>query len=155
MTKPGRKRLILFTRYPTPGKVKTRLIPALGAERAAGLHRRLILRTLRTARKVCESLNTELEVRFDGGTEGQMRHWLGDQGTFAQQREGDLGARMANAFEESFRQGSPATIIIGSDCPALNPGILEKAFNSLLSSAVVMGPANDGGYYLIGLTSPL
>jgi rSAM/selenodomain-associated transferase 2/rSAM/selenodomain-associated transferase 1 len=155
MTNPGRKRLILFTRYPVPGKVKTRLIPALGAQGAVGLHRRLVLRTLRIARKVCETIGADLEVQFDGGTEEQMHHWVGDQGTFTQQSDGDLGARMGNAFEASFRQGSPATVIIGTDCPALTPGILATAFDRLAERRVVLGPANDGGYYLIGLTSPL
>ena len=63
-----RRRLILFARYPVPGRAKTRLIPALGAEGAAALHRRLVLRTLRTARKACRAVPADLEVRFDGGT---------------------------------------------------------------------------------------
>jgi rSAM/selenodomain-associated transferase 2/rSAM/selenodomain-associated transferase 1 len=146
------KRLILFTRYPVPGKVKTRLIPALGSERAAGLHRRLVLRTLRTARKACEALEAELEVCFDGGSDDAMRHWLGDAGRFSLQRGSDLGERMATAFDESFRGGSPATIIIGTDCPGLTAEILVDSFKCLSEEQVVLGPANDGGYYLIGLT---
>ena len=63
------RRLILFARYPVPGRAKTRLIPALGAEGAAALHRRLVLRALRTARKACRAVPADLEVRFDGGTE--------------------------------------------------------------------------------------
>ena len=114
-----RRRLILFARYPVPGKVKTRLIPALGAEGAAALHRRLVLRTLRTAHKACRAASADLEVRFDGGTEQAMSHWLGDSARFLPQGAGDLGERMARAFEESFRSGSPATVIIGSDCPGL------------------------------------
>jgi rSAM/selenodomain-associated transferase 2/rSAM/selenodomain-associated transferase 1 len=104
---------------------------------------------------VCETIGADLEVQFDGGTEEQMRHWLGDQGTFTQQSDGDLGARMANAFEASFHQGSPATVLMGSDCPGLNPSILATAFDRLGERRVVLGPANDGGYYLIGLTAPL
>ena len=63
-----RRRLVLFARYPVPGRVKTRLIPALGAEGAAALHRRLVLRTLRTASKACRAAPADLEVHFDGGT---------------------------------------------------------------------------------------
>src|SRR2546426_483828 len=104
----GRKRLILFTRYPAPGQVKTRLIPALGAEGAAALHRRLVLRALRTARRACAAVDADLEVRFDGGSGETIRHWLGEAGGFNPQGSGDLGERMANAFEESFRAGSVA-----------------------------------------------
>src|SRR4051812_12957551 len=152
---PGRKRLILFTRYPVAGKVKTRLIPALGAEGAVGVHRRLVLRTLRTAREACEKANADLEVRFDGGSEKAMRHWLGDGLRFNEQSKGDLGERMANAFEASFREGSQGTVIIGSDCPGLTDEILMAAFKGLSNSRVVFGPAKDGGYYLVGLTASI
>src|SRR5215831_4749861 len=108
----ARRRLILFARYPIAGKVKTRLIPALGTEGAAALHRRLILRALRTAHEACRMAPAELEVHFDGGSEQAMRHWLGEGARFFPQRDGDLGARMAGAFEESFRVDSTATVII-------------------------------------------
>ena len=149
------EKLILFARYPVPGRVKTRLIPALGAEGAAALHRRLVLRTLRTASKACRVLPAESEVRFDGGTEQAMSHWLGDSARFLPQGAGDLGERMAGAFEESFRSGSTATVIIGSDCPDLSPDAIAAAFARLKESPVVLGPAQDGGYYLIGLSRPM
>ena len=152
---PERKHLILFTRYPLPGRVKTRLIPALGPEGAESLHRRLVLRTLRTAHKACRAVGADLEIRFDGRNDDAMRHWLGECGTFTAQGTGDLGERMANAFEESFRPGSTATIIVGSDCPGLTPELITAAFERLSDTPVVLGPANDGGYYLIGLTSPV
>ena len=147
-----RRRLILFARFPVTGKVKTRLIPALGAEGAAALHRRLVLRTLRTAHALCQAENVELEIRFAGDDENEMRHWLGDGWLCRPQCEGDLGRRMAGAFADSFREDSPATVIIGSDCPALTPEVLAAAFESLKTNPVVFGPATDGGYYLIGLT---
>lgn len=150
MTGP-RRRLILFTRYPAAGRVKTRLIPVLGAEGAAALHRRLVFRTLRTARAACQAANAVLEIRFDGGHEAAVRHWLGVDGPCRRQNGADLGERMTNAFQDSFRQGSTATVIIGSDCPGLTPDILAAAFNCLSRAPVVFGPANDGGYYLIGL----
>jgi len=150
-----RKRLILFARYPIPGKAKTRLIPALGAEGAAAVHRRLALRSLRTAHKACRAAPADLEVRFDGGTEQTMSHWLGDSARFLPQGAGDLGERMARAFEESFRSICPATVIIGSDCPGLTPDVITAAFARLTETPVVLGPARDGGYYLIGLSRPM
>lgn len=147
-----RRRLILFERFPVAGKVKTRLIPALGAEGAAALHRRLVLRTLRTAHALCQSQNVELEIRFAGDSKNEMQHWLGDDWLCRPQSDGDLGQRLASAFEDSFRENSPATVIIGSDCPALTPEVLATAFDSLKTNSVVIGPATDGGYYLIGLT---
>jgi rSAM/selenodomain-associated transferase 2/rSAM/selenodomain-associated transferase 1 len=150
-----RRRLILFTRYPVAGQVKTRLTAALGAQGAAEVHRRLLLHTLRAAQTACEKLAVDLEVRFSGGTEQSMKHWLGDHIRFVSQGPGDLGERMAGAFDESFRAGSTATVIIGSDCPGLNPDRIAAAFNRLTESSVVLGPAQDGGYYLVGLSRPM
>lgn len=147
-----RPRLILFARFPVAGKVKTRLLPVLGAEGAAALHRRLVLRTLRTAHALCQSQDVQLEIRFANGAADEMQHWLGDGWLCRPQCEGDLGQRMAGAFADSFREGSPATVIIGSDCPGLTLEILAAAFDALRRNAVVFGPAMDGGYYLIGLT---
>jgi hypothetical protein len=112
-----------------------------------------VLRTLRTAQKACRAAPADLEVRFDGGTEQTMSHWLGDSARFLPQGAGDLGERMARAFEESSR--SPATVIIGSDCPGLRPDVITAAFARLTEAPVVLGPAEDGGYYLIGLSRPM
>lgn len=149
------RRLILFTRFPQPGQTKTRLIPALGAEGAAALHRRLVLRTLRTAEAACATLAAQLEIRFAGGDDESVRHWLGDGYRFQPQGPGDLGQRMAAAFETSFREGSHATVLIGSDCPELTPETLISAFRHLAQTSAVLGPANDGGYYLVGLARPV
>ena len=146
------RRLILFTRYPTPGQVKTRLIPALGGDGAAALHRRLVQRALRTADNAARQIGADLEIRYSGGTKEEMSHWLGDSHWYRQQQSGDLGARMAGAFAESFDEGATAVVIIGSDCPSLTPSALVDAFGSLESNSVVFGPALDGGYYLLGLT---
>lgn len=147
-----RRRLVLFARFPIAGKVKTRLVPALGAEGSAALHRRLVLRTLRTAHSLCQSQNVELEIRFAGNDTNEMQQWLGDQWLCRPQCEGDLGQRMAGAFADSFREGSPATVIVGSDCPSLTADVLAVAFESLKTNPVVLGPATDGGYYLVGLS---
>ena len=149
------RKLILFARYPAPGQAKTRLIPALGTEGATALHRRLVLRALRTAGEACRLSSAVLEVHFDGGTQQAMSHWLGDSVRIVPQGAGDLGERMATAFEETFRTGSTATVIIGSDCPGLTPDVLTEAFARLMQTTAVLGPAQDGGYYLIGLSRPM
>ncbi len=148
----ARQRLILFTRHPVPGKVKTRLIPTLGAEGAAALQRRLLLRTFRAALGACAASGAELEIRFDGGDAKAFQSWLGDGFVSRPQGDGDLGQRMARAFEDSFQEGSQGTVIIGSDCPELTSDRLTAAFERLALATVVFGQAYDGGYYLIGLT---
>jgi rSAM/selenodomain-associated transferase 2/rSAM/selenodomain-associated transferase 1 len=149
------RRLILFMRAPAAGRVKTRLIPALGAEGAAELHRRLVLRTLRTAAEFCARASVDLELRFDGAGDEALRHWLGDGWRLRAQCEGDLGARMADAFAAAFGEGVRAAAIIGSDAPGLAPAHLAGAFEALANAPVVFGPAVDGGYYLIGLARPM
>jgi rSAM/selenodomain-associated transferase 2/rSAM/selenodomain-associated transferase 1 len=146
------ERLIVFTRYPVAGAVKTRLIPTLGAAGAAGVHRQLTLRTIRTAAILQRTRRLELQVHFAGGDTAAMRHWLGESKAFVEQCPGTLGQRMAFAFKEAFSQGATAAIIIGTDCPELSEGVLGKAFDALRQSEVVIGPANDGGYFLIGLS---
>ncbi len=144
-------RLIIFTRYPEPGKTKTRLIPALGPEVAADLHRQMSEHTLGWARKLKNISAVSLEVRYEGGDEHRFQHWLGLDIPFFRQGTGDLGARMARAFEEAFQAGMGRVILVGTDCPDLREGLVQEAFAALDHSDIVLGPAKDGGYYLIGL----
>lgn len=142
------RRLVVFTRYPEPGKVKTRLIPVLGADGAADFHRRMAEHVLAQARRVP---NVRVEVRYTGAEGAAMRAWLGGDLAFAPQCEGDLGARMARSFDDAFGQGAGRVVIIGTDTPEITPRILERAFGALSRHDLVIGPATDGGYYLIGL----
>lgn len=146
-----RSRLILFTRHPQPGRVKTRLIPALGAEGSAALHRRLTWRALRTGRALATAGVATFEVRYDGGDESAMRHWIGPGFELRAQHQGDLGRRLAGAFQSGFEEGATAIVIIGADCPTLRQEHLQAAFDALTRHDVVFGPATDGGYYLVGL----
>ena len=146
-TETIRKRLIIFTRYPEPGHTKTRMIPALGAEGSAGLQRQMAEHTLVQVRKV----QAELEVHFAGGSQRLMQDWLGADLTYQQQSEGDLGQRMKSAFEVSFADGINRTVMVGVDCPDINTTIIAEAFDALEQQDLVLGPAADGGYYLIGL----
>ncbi len=148
-------RLIIFTRYPEPGKTKTRLIPALGAEGAANLQRKLTEETVAKARQLSSVFPISVEVRFTGGNWQLMESWLGSDLNYQEQDGGDLGDRMRLAFETTFKKafnsGIQRAVIIGTDCPGLNGEILQQAFENLEENDLVLGPAEDGGYYLIGL----
>jgi rSAM/selenodomain-associated transferase 1 len=147
----ARNKLIVFTRYPEPGKTKTRLIPVLGTEGAANLHRLMAQRTIARALSLQNSGQLSVEILYTGGSQQQMQDWLGTEPIYQQQIEGDLGERMAAAFHNSFTSGIDKVAIIGTDCPALIPEILVEAFEQLSQHDLVLGPAKDGGYYLIGL----
>jgi rSAM/selenodomain-associated transferase 1 len=149
------EQLIIFSRYPEPGRTKTRLIPRLGAAGAAELQRRMTEHTLRQVRALQRVRSVDGVVAFTGATTDQMRAWLGDHWQYSPQTAGDLGQRMADAIAHSCQAGSDRTVIIGIDCPDLTPAILTAAFEQLQTHPVVLGPAQDGGYYLLGLTEPL
>jgi len=144
-------RLLVFTRFPEAGRAKTRLIPALGAERAAAVHRSLTARTLREVEQFRRSHDAAVEIWFAGGDAPAMRGLFGDGPTYRPQCEGDLGRRI-QALET--HAGFPPTVVIGTDCPDLSAGRIARAFQALREHDVVLGPALDGGYYLIGLRSP-
>jgi rSAM/selenodomain-associated transferase 2/rSAM/selenodomain-associated transferase 1 len=146
-----RQRLIIFTRYPVPGRTKTRLIPALGREGAAELHRRMTEHTLWVARGGGFAKPGCLEVCYSGGDLLSMRNWLGDPWGYRPQSGGDLGERMAHAFQAGFAAGKRRIVLIGTDCPGLSSAHLRLAFLSLRNHDVVLGPSHDGGYYLLGL----
>jgi len=147
----GQDRLILFCRYPVPGRAKTRLIPALGPLCAADLHRRLAERAFRTVQMAAASLGAGVEVRFDGREEKRMRNWLGGPARFARQGPGDLGRRMQVAFAEAFQGGCPRVVLLGADVPGIAPRHLEAAAQALWNHDLVLGPSTDGGYWLIGM----
>ncbi|MDG6077971.1 glycosyltransferase [Erythrobacter litoralis] len=131
-------KLSIFARLPVPGKVKTRLIPALGEEGAARLYARLLAMTVEAARES----DVDFELRVTGGAPELFKRIYGKDVSVCEQGEGDLGERMA-------RVEAPA-LIIGSDCPAMSPELLNAAAGALDDRDVVLGPATDGGYYLIG-----
>ncbi|HMK66616.1 MAG TPA: TIGR04282 family arsenosugar biosynthesis glycosyltransferase [Thermodesulfobacteriota bacterium] len=145
-------RLILFTRYPVPGRVKTRMIPVLGAEGSCSLHRSLVEHTILQINKLMVRYDLTFEVRYSGGNRTLMQKWLGEGREFSPQGRGSLGSRMKRAFDQAFRTGFTRVILIGSDIPGLNAEILRKAFSALSFHDLVLGPAGDGGYYLIGMT---
>lgn len=146
-----KERLIIFTRYPEPGKTKTRLIPAIGAEAAACLQQQMTEHTVAQAQSLASQREVELEICFAGGNERLLRSWLGLDLRYRSQATGDLGERMAEAFRQAFQEGMQRVVIIGIDCPGVDALLLNKAFETLADQDLVLGPAIDGGYYLIGL----
>lgn len=142
--------LLIFVKSPVPGQVKTRLIPGIGRQRAASLYQDLLTRTLNTARRADFSA---IQVWVDGNTGHpyftrlKNRHYV----KLYNQRGKDLGQRMFNAIKNALRK-YPFAVLIGSDCPSLSSSDLQLATEYLENKAdVVLGPADDGGYYLIGL----
>ena len=130
----------LFTRWPEAGKAKTRLIPTLGAQGAADLHRRLTERTVAVVR----AAGLVLEVRSTGAEPAQFRDWLGVE-TVVDQGDGDLGMRLERAAE------ALPVLLLGADIPGLTPEHLNSAVAALGKAPVAIGPAVDGGYWLLGL----
>lgn len=147
-------RLIIFTRYPIPGKTKTRLIPFLGAQGAAQLQRQMTERIVSWARELQRVKDVDLEIAYEGGSQRAMERWLGTGLAYARQGDGVLGRRLARAFDRAFRDRAGKAVIIGGDAPALGPAAVRKALSLLDEHDLVLGPATDGGYYLIGLKAP-
>jgi uncharacterized protein len=143
-------RLILFVKAPRIGTVKTRLAATLGPAAACDAYRQLT-ETLLTGLIGL----TPVEVRFspdDGGAE--IQGWVKPGWTSAPQGAGDLGERMGRAFADAFARGERRVVLIGSDCPEVTAGDIVEAWSRLEEADVVLGPATDGGYWLIGLRGP-
>lgn len=142
--------ILLFTRFPEPGKSKTRLIPQLGEVGAADLQRQMTTTILGTINTFSARENVVIEVHYSGGNVKKMRKWLGNELNFQQQHPGELGERMFTAICSHLGRFN-SIILMGSDCPGLDAAVLEEGFASLQHNEVIIGPAFDGGYYLIGV----
>ena len=138
--------LLIFTRYPREGDVKTRLIPLLGKTGACTLHQEMTMHTLNQLGSY-----PYLQVWYDGHCEKSMQDWLGAEYSYKRQPAGGLGEKMLYAFRKVFAKGEDKAILVGTDCPGINISHIEKAYSKLDLADVVIGPAEDGGYYLIGM----
>jgi uncharacterized protein len=139
--------IAILAKAPIPGYAKTRLIPAIGAHAAAVLQERLTEQTVQTA--LAAGIGAVTLWCAPDGTHGSFRDLATRfPVTLARQPDGDLGGRMLAAFV-----GEP-TVVIGSDCPALTPQHLREVANALREADVVLIPAEDGGYVLIGARAP-
>jgi uncharacterized protein len=146
---PGQTVVAVLTRAPSDGG-KTRLFRALGRTCDARLLAALFLDTLDAVRITGFSV----VVAFTPPTAAREISSLASDAILVPQREGDLGARMCGVFDDLFGAGARAVLLVGSDLPTLRPAIVRHAADTLIrdEDAVVLGPATDGGYYLIGAT---
>lgn len=137
----------VFAKYWEPGRAKTRLAQTIGAEKAAEIARLCLSCTLSRFSQVAD----RSAVYFtppDRQTEFSQacpKNW-----SLAPQGSGDLGQRMQNFFQQQFAQGAERVVLIGSDSPNLPKEYISEAFETLKTTPVVLGPSEDGGYYLVG-----
>jgi rSAM/selenodomain-associated transferase 1 len=144
--------VLVFVRAPEAGRVKTRLAGAIGDGAALRIYRRLAEHTLREAAALADE-GVRLRVHYTPADAGDaVRAWLGAGPAYLAQADGDLGVRMEDAFARAFEEGAEQVVIVGSDLPELSASLLRRAFGVLDAHPAVVGPARDGGYYLLGLT---
>ncbi|MGV3586896.1 MAG: TIGR04282 family arsenosugar biosynthesis glycosyltransferase [Adhaeribacter sp.] len=139
--------LIIFIKNPILGKVKSRLAATVGPEKALAIYHQLLHRT----QKVTQNLPVDKALYYADFIP-EKDSWDTAVYTKYLQVTGDLGQRMEQAFQQGFSDNYNRICIIGSDCFELSSEIIQQAFRRLEDKDVVIGPAEDGGYYLLGLT---
>ena len=149
---------MVLARWPAAGRCKRRLAADLhSATRAAAVQRQLTHHTLHTAATAAAACGAELRLAVDGLGPRARRRWgqaLGRDGivaTLMAQGHGGLGCRMQRLWRLGFAGGAEQVVLIGSDLPGLEPADVEQAFTALEAQPLVLGPASDGGYWLIGI----
>ncbi|MDQ2862429.1 MAG: TIGR04282 family arsenosugar biosynthesis glycosyltransferase [Bacteroidota bacterium] len=138
--------LIIFVRNPVLAKVKTRLAASLGNEKALEIYKMLLAHT----NTISKNLEADKYIFYEDFI-NTNDIWQNDTYRKELQHGTNLGDRMKNAFDNLFKNGYEKVIIIGSDCYELTNDILNDAFYQLTKNDIVIGPANDGGYYLLGM----
>ena len=143
----GKEQLIVFVKAPRLGQVKTRLAQEIGAVAACDAYLRLVAQVLANIHDI---KSVQLRYSPDNSAK-EIESWLKAGWECRPQRSGDLGDRLNRAFEEGFHEKYKKIVIIGSDCPEVTKADIVDAWTALDNSDVVLGPAFDGGYWLIGL----
>ena len=146
------RKLLIFLKYPIPGAVKTRLAASVGDDAASHISRlctELILERLTSFRR-----DAVLYVHPPEALE-RTEAWLGSEWALRPQRGDTLGERLMEATGHAFAQGARRVVAIGSDSPWLEPHDIETAFDVLERIPITIGPTEDGGYYLLGLSQPV
>ena len=146
----GQGTILLFIKEPHQGRVKSRIAAVLGEQTARALYQCFVLDELDTIDRT--DLRRTIFVHPPEAVPS-VSAWLAGRGRFLPQIGADLGARMEQAFRAIFAEGAPRAVLIGSDLPDLPASLLEEAMTALDRSDAVIGPAQDGGYYLIGFRS--
>jgi len=150
MSTQGSNCIVLFVKSPAKGQVKTRLAVEIGEEAAVRLYRCFVEDVVSTV----EKLEVDLRLYFYPAEDKALfMNWLGEQKSYIAQKGNDLGERLKNAFANTFGQGFSKVVVIGSDSPDLPASFLRQAFEELDLNDAVVGPASDGGYYLIGFSA--
>lgn len=147
-----RAAVVMLVTYPRPGEVLPRIGAALGDDAALALHDRLARHTLRALLELQRRHEARAWVRCDAGFTGAAREWLGRGPRYRYQGDGDQGHRMVVAFSRGFGWRVERVIVVGADCAALSADRLREALRALDTHDAVVGPATDGGCYLIGLS---
>lgn len=149
------QKLIVFLKWPEKGKVKTRLASALGDEEAACIYKKLAEDTVSAVRPLAGK-STDVAIAFDPPErEDEIRKWIRGPFKFLSQGDGGLGARLSRAAHAAFEEGAEKVVLVGSDSPELDAFTVSRAFWALSRKDVVIGPSEDGGYYLIGLSAKM
>ena len=152
--------LIIFGRYPEPGTTKTRLIPALGPAGAADFQRRLTEKTVSVALKAAWQAQADIFFVYSGNKHNHLKKWLCSRVpgagsiSFFPQEGNDLGERMKNAFSLAYANNAEKAVLFGTDIPNLTERHLKASLTALDSADLVIGPSEDGGYWLIAMKKP-
>ncbi len=145
--KHGKRLLIIFYRNPELGKVKTRLAATVGEEKALAIYLSMASHT----RTIADQVTTDKVIYYTDFIDRED-NWPKEKFGKQLQHGSDLGERMANSFADGFSAGFERICIVGTDCFELTAEIITQAFHELEQMEVVIGPAKDGGYYLLGMT---
>lgn len=143
-------RVIVFLKSPRPGFVKTRIAASLDAEAAAAIYQALVGMTLE---RLVGRVDVELRYTPDDAA-AELGNWRRPGWKVRPQGEGDLGERIQRGVVEAFSDGAGRVVVLGTDCPEFEASDIEAAFEALGRHDVVVGPALDGGYWLLGLARP-
>lgn len=153
MTFNSQRRLIVFLKYPEPGQVKTRLARLIGKEKAASIYRNLVEATFDSVTPL-HSHEVDVTIAFEPPEkENEIKGWLPGPFEYFPQKGGDLGGRLREAARQAFSEGARQVILIGTDTPNLTSDEILEGFDLLEEHNAILGPAWDGGYYLIGMNS--
>jgi rSAM/selenodomain-associated transferase 1 len=147
--------LLMFVRYPEPGRTKTRLIPGLGAEGASSFYRLMAEHVARIVRDVERPDLIRMAFFTPPARKADVTEWLGAGFEFSPQPEGNLGVKMEAGFARAFAKKAERVVVIGSDCIDITAPLIREAFDSLAFADAILGPATDGGYWLLGLSRVL
>lgn len=151
----GRNAIILFARFPALGQVKSRLAASIGWGHATEFYRLSLENILSECLELIEMDDISVHTHIAAGRDAMPMRNILPPDFFMHIQQGDnLGQRMHASFQHIFAQGADKAVLAGTDIPDLSASILHQAFESLNQADIVLGPSDDGGFYLIGMNKP-